>query len=95
VDESVLSLLAKRQAKVEATIYTALIDQRLRNDLKRHNAQYPAIKLKSFNKAHDRFLIIDNQTIYHIGASIKDLGKKPVVSLSNHGSHSQKLNSIP
>jgi len=76
VDESVLSLLAKRQAKVEATIYTALIDQRLRNDLKRHNAQYPAIKLKSFSKAHDRFLILDNQTIYHIGASIKDLGKK-------------------
>jgi len=76
VDESVLALLSKRQPKVEATIYTARIDQGLRNDLKRHNAQYPAIKLKSFDKAHDRFLIIDQKTVYHIGASLKDLGKK-------------------
>jgi hypothetical protein len=76
VDESVLALLAKRQPKVEATIYTARIDQGLRNDLKRHNAQYPAIKLKSFDKAHDRFLIIDQKAIYHIGASLKDLGKR-------------------
>jgi hypothetical protein len=71
-----LALLSKRQPKVEATIYTARIEQGLRNDLKRHNAQYPAIKLKSFDKAHDRFLIIDQKTIYHIGASLKDLGKK-------------------
>jgi hypothetical protein len=76
VDDSVLALLSKRQPKVEATIYTARIDQGLRNDLKRHNAQYPAIKLKSFDKAHDRFLIIDQKTVYHIGASLKDLGKR-------------------
>jgi hypothetical protein len=76
VDESVLALLAKRQAEVEATIYTATFDHRLKNDLKRHNAQYPAIKLKTFNKAHDRFLIIDQKEVYHIGASLKDLGKK-------------------
>lgn len=76
VDESVLALLAKRQPGVEATIYTATIDQRLRNDLKRHNAQYPAIQTKTFNKAHDRFLIIDQKKVYHIGASLKDLGKK-------------------
>ena len=76
VDESVLALLAKRQPGVEATIYTATIDQRLRNDLKRHNAQYPAIKLNAFNKAHDRFLIIDREKVYHIGASLKDLGKR-------------------
>jgi hypothetical protein len=90
VDESVLALLAKRQAEVEATIYTATFDHRLKNDLKRHNAQYPAIKLKTFNKAHDRFLIIDQKDVYHIGASLKDLGKKPVVSLPKHGSPSQK-----
>jgi hypothetical protein len=76
IDESVLSLLSKRQPVVEATIYTATIDQGLRNDLKRHNAQYPAIKIKTFNKAHDRFLIIDREKVYHIGASLKDLGKK-------------------
>lgn len=63
MDESVLALLAKRQPKVEATIYTATIDQPLRNDLKRHNAQYPAIKLKTFNKAHDRYLIIDQKKV--------------------------------
>ncbi len=80
-----MALLSKRQPKVEATIYTARIDQGLRNDLKRHNAQYPAIKLKSFDKAHDRFLIIDQKTVCHIGASLKDLGKRPVVSLSYHG----------
>jgi hypothetical protein len=76
IDESVLLLLSKREPVVEATIYTATIDQRLRNDLKRYNAQYPVIKLKTFNKSHDRFLIIDNGTVYHIGASLKDLGKK-------------------
>ena len=49
-------------------------------DVKRHNAQYSKIEVKQFTKAHDRFLIIDNETVYHIGASLKDLGKKPVVS---------------
>ncbi len=75
VDESVLSLLTKRKPGVQATIYTA-VSRQLRLDIKRFNAQYPEIEIKTFNKSHDRFLIIDHQTIYHIGASLKDLGKK-------------------
>lgn len=76
VDETVLTLLSKRNPDAEATIYTANISNQFKLDVKRHNAQYPKIEVKQFTKAHDRFLIIDNETIYHIGASLKDLGKK-------------------
>ncbi len=76
IDESVLSLLAKRKAGVKAIIYTANINQLLKHDLARHNKQYPPIRVHSFSKSHDRFMIIDNETVYHIGASLKDLGKK-------------------
>jgi hypothetical protein len=76
VDESVLTLLSKRKKAVTATIYTASISKQLKLDLKRFNTQYPAVKVKTFTKSHDRFLIIDNTTVYHIGASLKDLGKK-------------------
>jgi len=76
IDESVLTLLSKRQSKVEVTIYTANISKQLELDVKHFNAQYPKINLIQFKKSHDRFLIIDNQTVYHIGASLKDLGKK-------------------
>ena len=76
VDESVLVLLAKRNPNVETTIYTASIPAQLKLDLKKFNAQYPKIEVKSFTKSHDRFLIIDSKTVYHIGASLKDLGKK-------------------
>jgi Virulence protein RhuM family len=76
VDESVLTLLSKRESFVTATIYTASVSKQLKLDLKRFNAQYPAVDVKTFTKSHDRFLIIDNATIYHIGASLKDLGKK-------------------
>jgi len=76
VDESVLILLSKRQPNVKATIYTSAISGQLKLDIERFNAQYPEIELKKFNKSHDRFLIINNQTVYHIGASLKDLGKK-------------------
>jgi hypothetical protein len=76
VDESVLTLLSKRNSEVTATIYTASISKQLKLDLKRFNAQYPAIEVKTFTKSHDRFLIIDHATVYHIGASLKDLGKK-------------------
>ena len=76
IDESVLALLSKRNSAVEATIYTATISTQLKLDIKRFNAQYPPIKVKNFMKSHDRFLIIDNATVYHIGASLKDLGKK-------------------
>jgi len=76
VDESVLTLLSKRENKVKATIYSANISEQLQLDLKIFNRQYPEIQVVSFNKSHDRFLIIDNITVYHIGASLKDLGKK-------------------
>jgi len=76
IDESVLALLAKRKPKVVAAIYTANISSQLKLDIKRFNAQYPRIEIKQFTRSHDRFLIIDHRTIYHIGASMKDLGKK-------------------
>jgi len=76
VDESVLLLLTKRNPKVKASIYTNAVSKQLQLDLNKHNSQYPEIEVKSFSKSHDRFLIIDNITVYHIGASLKDLGKK-------------------
>ena len=75
VDDTVLTLLDKRADNVTATIYTQHISQQLQLDINRHNTQYPAINVEHFNKAHDRFLLIDDE-VYHIGASIKDLGKK-------------------
>jgi hypothetical protein len=75
VDETVLSLFDKRGTDVYAAIYTKSISRQLQLDIERHNAQYPPIELLPFNKAHDRFLLLDND-VYHIGASIKDLGKK-------------------
>ena len=76
VDESVLVLLSKRQKGVTATIYTAKFTEQLKLDIKQHNTQYPKIEIKVFKQSHDRFLIIDNKTVYHIGASLKNLGKK-------------------
>ena len=75
VDDTVLTLLDKRKKGVSATIYTQQISQQLQLDISRHNSQYAPIEVKQFNKAHDRFLLIDDD-VYHIGASIKDLGKK-------------------
>mgnify|MGYP003412211321 FL=1 len=75
IDDTVLTLLSKRAAGVEATIYTGKISKQLQLDIDRHNAQYPPIEVKTFQKAHDRFLIIDD-AVYLVGASIKDLGKK-------------------
>lgn len=76
VDESVLMLLTKRDVNVAATIYTAQISKQLTLDLQRHNAQYEPIIIKQCKQSHDRFLLIDEKDIYHIGASLKDLGKK-------------------
>ncbi|HHT9110021.1 MAG TPA: ORF6N domain-containing protein [Candidatus Brocadiaceae bacterium] len=76
VDESVLMLLSKREKGIKATIYTKQISQQLQTDLKKHNAQYPAIDVKTMKDSHDRFLMIDEKELYHIGASLKDLGKK-------------------
>jgi hypothetical protein len=75
IDESVLVLLSKRQPKVSAQIYTKQISTQLQLDIKKHNSQYDPIITSTSDSFHDRFLIIDN-TVYHIGASIKDLGKK-------------------
>lgn len=76
VDESVLFLLSKRHEKVNALIYTQRITKQLKLDLERFNTQYKPIQIKEFSKSHDRFVIIDQTTVYHIGASLKDLGKK-------------------
>lgn len=75
VDDTVLTLLDKRENGVTATIYTQRISNQFQLDIDRHNTQYPLIEIKQFNKAHDRFLLIDDE-VYHIGASIKDLGRK-------------------
>jgi hypothetical protein len=76
VDETVLTLLAKRPKNVTSTIYTKSIGKQLQLDLDKHNSQYPPIALKTFAHSHDRFLIIDRKALYHLGASLKDLGKK-------------------
>lgn len=75
IDETVLTLLNKRNRGVLATVYTKRIDDNLRLDIERHNDQYMPVNLRTASNIHDRFLIIDD-TLYHIGASIKDLGKK-------------------
>ena len=75
VDDTVLTMLDKRKPKVLATIYTKSISKQFSLDLAKHNSQYQPIEVKVFGIVHDRFLCIDN-TIYHIGASLKDLGKK-------------------
>ena len=75
IDETVLTLLNKRNRGILATVYTKRIDDNLRLDIERHNDQYMPVNVRTASNIHDRFLIIDD-TLYHIGASIKDLGKK-------------------
>ena len=76
IDENTLLMLSKRTTGVDATIYTQRITPQLQLDLTRHNNQYPPINIRTYRRAHDRFLIIDQSDVYHIGASLKDLGKK-------------------
>ncbi len=76
IDDSVLTLLSKRKKGVSVSILTKTISKQLLLDVKKYNEQYPSISIKEFNNAHDRFIIIDDKTIYHFGASLKDLGKK-------------------
>jgi hypothetical protein len=76
IDNSVLLLFAKRDIGVKATIFTSRISQQMQTDIEKYNAQYEKIEVRFFSKSHDRFLIIDRETVYHIGASLKDLGKK-------------------
>ncbi|MBS0647281.1 MAG: virulence RhuM family protein [Verrucomicrobia bacterium] len=76
VDETVLTLLAKRKKNVAATIYSKQISKQLQLDVEKYNSQYPPVALKTFAHSHDRFLVIDQKELYHLGASLKDLGKK-------------------
>lgn len=76
VDESVLLMLGKRSAGVTAEIYTQSISRQLRQDLEKYNSQYEPVEIRVYKNSHDRFLIIDGVDVYHIGASLKDLGKK-------------------
>jgi len=76
VDDSVLALLAKRKKGVSVTILTKKISRQLEADVEKFNEQYPAVAIKKFTASHDRFMIIDDTTLYHFGASLKDLGKK-------------------
>ena len=76
VNESVLLMLSKRNAGVKADIYTQTVSRQLQLDLQKHNGQYPPIEVHVCKKCHDRFLIIDRTDIWHIGSSLKDLGKK-------------------
>lgn len=75
IDDSVLVQLSKRTPGVTVDIYDGQISRQLRQDVEKHNVQYPGVTLHKYTKAHDRFLIIDDD-VYHIGASLKDLGKK-------------------
>jgi phage regulator Rha-like protein len=76
VDESVLLQLSKRHASTSAAIFTRKISRQLALDLEKHNTQYPPIAIQALEGFHDRFLIIDKQDLYHLGASMKDLGKQ-------------------
>ncbi len=76
VDETTLMLLAKRKKGCSATVYTHKQSEQLKQDLQKHREQYPLIGIKTFKQSHDRFLILDGDTIYYIGASLKNVGKK-------------------
>ena len=75
IDDTVLTLMDKHAAGVDVTIYTGKLSKQLQLDVDKHNSQYPPIEVRVFSKAHDRFLVIDDE-VYLVGASIKDLGKK-------------------
>ncbi len=76
VDDSVLTLFSKRESGVKVIIYTKNVTKQLKLDLEKYNSQYEPVFIEEFSSAHDRFMIIDSETVYHIGASLKDLGKK-------------------
>ena len=76
IDETTLLQLSKRNKKCKCTIYTERMSETLRLDLEKHNSQYPPIEIRILKNAHDRFLILDEDELYHLGASLKDLGKR-------------------
>ena len=94
IDDSVLTILSKRADKVTATIYTKKPSAQLQLDIQKHNAQYPPIDIITFDRSHDRFLCID-ETVYHLGASIKDLGKKWFAFNRMEMSTSELLQKLP
>ena len=93
VDDRVLKTLDKRKDGVSATVFTNPRNSQINLDIRRHNAQYPAINLRHCTNVHDRFLIIDD-TVYFIGGSIKDLGKKIVAFSQMHQSPDDILSKI-
>jgi hypothetical protein len=76
VDETTLVQLSKRNARVKCMVYTEKITEQMRLDMEKHNGQYPPVEIRVLKNVHDRFLIIDNKELYHLGASLKDLGKR-------------------
>lgn len=76
IDDTVLDLFTKRKKNVAVTVFTANLSKALMTDLKKFNSQYPQIEMKEFKNSHDRFMVIDDEDVYHFGASLKDLGKK-------------------
>lgn len=76
IDESTLVQLSKRNTQVTCVIYTERFTPEIKLDLEKHNAQYAPIEIRVLKNSHDRFLIIDNRELYHLGASLKDLGKR-------------------
>jgi len=76
IDESVLTIFSKRGKGVEVVIYTKNISKQVSLDVEKYNSQYAPIEIKEFRQSHDRFMIIDNTQVYHLGASLKDVGKK-------------------
>lgn len=76
IDDSVLRMLAKKKSHIEVVILTSDKSNIDNLDIKKFNKEYPILKVAKTNKFHDRFIIIDNKEMYHLGASIKDLGKK-------------------
>ena len=76
IDDSILKMLSKKNKDVEVVILTSQNSNIRKLDIQKFNKQYPVLKLAYTNKFHDRFIIIDNKELYHVGASLKDLGKK-------------------
>jgi hypothetical protein len=76
IDDSVLQLFAKRKKGIEVKLLTRSVSSQLKTDIEKFNSQYEPIQIQEFADSHDRFLIIDDKDIYHIGASLKDIGKK-------------------
>jgi hypothetical protein len=86
MDETTLTHLSKKQKQVHVILYTKSVDKQLSLDIQKANEQYGNFEIKTFKQSHDRLLILDDEEIYHLGASLKDLGKKSMVSLPYHGS---------